>query len=80
MKREKIIADVNEIFVETLDNVSIALEESTTANDITEWDSLMHVLLVDEIEKHFNIKFKASDIQNWKNVGAIIDSIETLKS
>lgn len=75
MSREEILININEIFVNTLDNPTIMVEESTTADDITEWDSLMHVLLVDEMEKHFNVRFKADEIQNWKNVGEIIDSI-----
>jgi acyl carrier protein len=75
MTRETILVDINTIFTETLDNPSIIVTEATTANDITEWDSLMNVLLVDEMEKHFKVRFKASEIQNWKNVGEIVNSI-----
>jgi len=75
MTREEILAQINEIFISTLDNEGISITESTEAKDVDEWDSLMHVLLVDTIEKHFDIRFKASEIQNWSNIGAIIDSI-----
>ena len=75
MTRQELLAQINEIFVATLDNDKLNIEENTKAQDIDEWDSLMHVLLVDTIEKHFNIRFKASEIQNWKNIGAIMDSI-----
>ena len=75
MTRNQTLSDLNKIFIETLDNEDIIIKETTQAVDIDEWDSLMHVLLVDEIEKHFEIRFKASEIQNWKNVGEIIDSI-----
>jgi len=76
MERNEILKEITEIFVDTLDNENITIEESTKAVDIDAWDSLMHVLLVDEIEKHFNVRFKASEIQNWKDVGEIIDSID----
>ena len=76
MTRQELLAQINEIFVATLDNDELNIEENTQAQDIDEWDSLMHVLLVDTIEKHFNIRFKASEIQNWKNIGAIMDSIQ----
>lgn len=75
MTRNQILTQINEIFVDTLDKEDVIVEETTQANDIDEWDSLMHVLLVDTIERHFKIRFKASEIQNWKNVGEIIDSI-----
>ena len=75
MTREEILTQINAIFVDTLDNEDIALEETTKATDVEEWDSLMHVLLVDAIEKEFSVRFKASEIQNWENVGQIIDSI-----
>lgn len=75
MKRSQLLTQLNEIFIETIDNKDIKIDETTQATDMDEWDSLMHVLIVDAIEKEFKIRFKASEIQNWKNVGEIIDSI-----
>lgn len=75
MTRSEILKQINQIFIETLDNEDITITENTQASDVDEWDSLMHVLLVDAMEKHFNIRFKAGDIQNWNDVGEIIDSI-----
>lgn len=80
MTRQEILVEINEIFINTLDNEDLNIQETTEAKDVDEWDSLMHVLLVDTIEKHFEIRFKASEIQNWSNVGAIIDSIIEKKS
>ncbi|PRX55306.1 acyl carrier protein [Flagellimonas meridianipacifica] len=76
MSRNEVLKEINEIFIDTLDNQEIVLDESTQAADIDQWDSLMHVLLVDAMEKHFDIRFKSGEIQNWKNVGEIIDSID----
>ncbi|MCF7560781.1 acyl carrier protein [Sabulilitoribacter multivorans] len=70
---------LNELFREVLDNESIDLKPETTANDIDEWDSINHIYLVVEIEKKFNIKFKSSQILEWKNVGEIIESIQDKK-
>lgn len=75
MSRNEILSQINQIFIEILDNEDVEVEETTRAADMDEWDSLIHILLVDTIEKHFNIKFKASEIQNWKNVGEIVDAI-----
>lgn len=72
---ENILQEVNRIFIEVLDNENIMIGRETTANDIEEWDSLTHIQLIVAIEKHFNIRFTSSEIQGWKNVGAMCDAI-----
>jgi acyl carrier protein len=72
---QDLIKELNEIFKDVLDNNSISLAESTTAADIAEWDSLSHIQLVVAIEKHFNIRFNASEIQSWKNIGEMCRGI-----
>lgn len=76
MARSEILQKVNDIFIETLDNNQIKLNDETTVFDIEEWDSLAHIQLVVAIEKEFNIRFNSTEIQNWNNVGEMLDSIE----
>ena len=45
--------------------------------DIKQWDSLGNLNLIFEIEKKFKIKFNSREINNWKNIGEIILSIES---
>lgn len=75
MDTNQVLKEVNDIFIDVLDNEDIVLSRETTANDIEEWDSLNHIQLVVAIEKHFKQRFTASVIQNWKNVGEMIDAI-----
>jgi acyl carrier protein len=77
MDRRAILHRLNKVFVETLDNEAIILAEETTANDVAEWDSLSHIQLVVEVEKEFGIRFTAREIQGWKTIGEMIDSIST---
>lgn len=58
-----------------MDNEDIVLTETTTANDIDEWDSLTQVQLVVAIEKTLGIKFTSAEITSWPNVGAMVDCI-----
>jgi acyl carrier protein len=77
MERNEILKTVNEVFADNLDNEDIVLTEATTADDVEEWDSLTHVQLVVAVEKRFKIRFNAKEIQSWKNVGEMIDSIQS---
>lgn len=75
MEKNQILAEVEEIFRDVLDNEDIELADSTTADDIEEWDSLTHIQLIVAIEKHFKIKFTSKEILSWKNIGEMIDCI-----
>lgn len=76
MDRKEILSQINEIFIDTLDNEEIVINESTQASDVDDWDSLTHIMLVVAIEKHFKIKFTAAEIQSWKNVGEMMNCIQ----
>jgi len=64
-----VIRQFSKIFAEVLDEDEIELSAETTADDIEEWDSLTHIQLIVAIEKHFDIKFKAMEIEQYRNVG-----------
>jgi acyl carrier protein len=75
MDTTQLIEQLIPIFKDVLDNDDIQLTAQTTAEDIEEWDSLSHIELTVAIERHFKIRFAAKEIQNWKNVGDLLDSI-----
>jgi acyl carrier protein len=72
---DQVLAEVNRIFCEVLENDSIELKNETTANDVKGWDSLSHIELVVAVEKHFKIRFNFAEIQKFKNVGEMCDNI-----
>ena len=72
---EQTLAEMSQIFREVLNNPSVQLRNETTAADIEEWDSLNHIELVVALEKHFKIKFNFAELQKFKNVGEMCDSI-----
>lgn len=75
MTKEDILAQVQEIFRDVLDNEDIEICFETVADDVEEWDSLSHIQLVVGIEKHFGLKFTSQQITGWNNVGAMCEDI-----
>lgn len=76
MERKELIKQVNDIFIEILDNEEIILYDTTTADDIAGWDSLTHIQLIVAIEKHFKIRFTSTEFKSWKNVGEMLNCIQ----
>lgn len=77
MDKNEILARVQDIFRDILDEESILLTSETTANDVDEWDSLSHIQLIVAIEKSFKIKFSSREILSWTNVGEMVDNINS---
>ena len=71
------LEQISIIFRDVLEDDSIVLHNETTASEIEGWDSLNHIYLIVEIEKHFKIKFTSTQIAEWKNVGDIVKSIKS---
>ena len=75
MTREEIYKQLDEVFQDVFDDESIHVSDSTTADDIEDWDSLEHINLVVAIENKFGIKFNMSEVTSMKNVGEMVDII-----
>lgn len=75
MTREQVYEKLNEVFRDVFDEESIQVNDSTTANDIEDWDSLEHINLIVAVEKSFEIKFTMGEVTGMKNVGAMVDII-----
>lgn len=75
MTREEVFKKLNEVFRDVFDDNKIAITETTSAADIENWDSIMHITLISEIEDAFDIHFEMKDVTKMQNVGEMIDKI-----
>lgn len=75
MTREEVFERLNEVFRDVFDDETIKVKDTTTADDIEDWDSLEHINLVVTVEKCFGIKFTMGEVTGMKNVGAMADII-----
>lgn len=77
MEKKQITIELTEIFKKTFRNEELVLSDDMTANDVDSWDSLSHMMLITEIEIFFSIKFKLRELNKLKNVGVLIEIIES---
>jgi len=80
MNIDVVLKSFNEIFCDVLDDEDIVLTKTTNANDIEDWDSLSHIQLVLAIEKQFDIRFTALEIEEYSNVGEMCEGVLNKKS
>ena len=69
---EKVIGVFRKVFP---NERNIGLE--TTVDDIGNWDSLNHILLIVELEKQLNIKFDIFEIIELRDVKGIVGYISS---
>lgn len=79
MEKKEILAKVQEVFRDVLENDDIVLTPETSSNDIEEWDSLSHIQLIVAIEEELDVEFTSQAIVSWKNVGDMVDYIAEKK-
>ena len=75
MDRNKIVTKLTQVFHKTFDNTELELSDDMTASDVDNWDSLTHMVLIGEIEKEFDIKFKLKELNKMNTVGNLIDIV-----
>ncbi|MBD5522339.1 MAG: acyl carrier protein [Lachnospiraceae bacterium] len=75
MSREEVFAKLNEVFRDVFDDNDITVTDTTTADDIEDWDSLEHINLIAAVEQEFGMKFNMGQVVSMKNVGEMADII-----
>ena len=75
MDEKTIIEKLNDIFSDIIENNDISLSREMTADDVEDWDSLNHTLIISEIQKKFNLKFNLTEVLGFENVGDLVDAI-----
>ena len=63
------------VFREVFQDEGLTIEAGTTAVDIDDWDSVMHVTLILSVEEHFGVRFSSSEVASLQSVGELNDLI-----
>ena len=72
MNKGKIIDKIQDIFRDIFDDCDLVINDSTSSEDIEDWDSLSQISLVTAIENEFEVKFTIEEFMSLKNVGEMI--------
>lgn len=75
MNHQQLVEKLTKIFQEVFADPNLVLSDGLTANDVDNWDSLTHMILITEIETSFDIKFKLKELNKMKNVGDLVEII-----
>ncbi len=77
MEQEAIFEKLTGIFRKVFNDESIVLSQELTANDVGNWDSLTHMLMIGEVENSFAVKFKLKELGKLDNVGGLVSLIQS---
>jgi len=70
------LEELNEVFQEVFEDDDLSVRAQTSAKDIDEWDSLMHVNLVLAVESRFGVRFTSTEVAGLKDVGELVELVE----
>jgi len=73
--REPVLQSINAIVSDILRLPDLVMEEATTAGDVPGWDSLTHIQIIIEIERHYGIRFTSTEVAQLENAGSLVDLI-----
>lgn len=76
MNRNEIIEKLTPIFREKLGKNDLVLTDELSANDVENWTSLTHMLIMTKIEETFGVTFKLKELKKLQNVGDMISVLE----
>ena len=75
-----ILTRLCELFQEVFDDDDLVVTRDTSAREVDEWDSLMHINLVLNVEKEFSVRFSSSEVAVLQNVGQLVDLIDAKRN
>lgn len=72
MTRNEIIEKLTPIFRKELEMNDLVLTDNLSANDVDNWTSLTHMLIMTKVEEDFGVTFKLKELKKLQNVGDMI--------
>ena len=75
MTEESIKSTIKNVLEDILQVQIERLDDNLTANDIDGWDSITHMMIINELENQLSIKFSLTDLVQLDNIGNLVGMI-----
>ena len=72
-----ILNKLQPIFQDIFEDDELLITAESNADTVEDWDSLAHIVLIFTIEQEFEIKFALGELEAMKNVGDMVELIQT---
>lgn len=76
MNHDEILAQLNAIIADVLDQPDLKVSPMTTAADVEGWDSFNHINIILAVESRFGIKINTAEIEELHSVGTLVALVE----
>ena len=77
MERNIMVNKIKEILFSVLGHENFEMTDELAAKDVDGWDSLSHMLIITEIEKKFEIRFKLKELNKLNNMGNLLQLVSS---
>jgi len=72
-----ILEKLQPIFQDIFEDDELLITAESSAATVEDWDSLAHITLIFTIEQEFEIKFALGELEAMKNVGDMVELMQT---
>ena len=72
-----ILEELQPIFQDIFEDDELSITAESNAATVEDWDSLAHITLIFAIEQEFEIKFALGELEAMKNVGDMVELMQT---
>ena len=72
-----ILNKLQPIFQDIFEDDDLLITAESSADTVEGWDSLAHIVLIFAIEQEFEIKFALGELEAMKNVGDMVELLQT---
>ena len=72
-----ILNKLQPIFQDIFEDDELLITAESNADTVEDWDSLAHIILIFAIEQEFEVKFALGELEAMKNVGDMVELMQT---
>ena len=77
LNTSNILEKLQPIFQDIFEDDELLITAESNAATVEDWDSLAHITLIFAIEQEFEIKFALGELEAMKNVGDMVELMQT---